>query len=174
MVMEYEITDDTLDFIARWEGFRSRAYWDATGKKWTVGAGHTRQVTKDTTCTKARAREWMRADCAAAARYLNSLGANITQGQFDALVSFAYNAGLGNLKRSTLLKLVRHSAPVELVAAEFHKWRYSGGVVLDGLVLRREGEAMLYATGKYATREDALVHIQKRLGRDWKKRVRGE
>lgn len=172
--MTYVITERTLDFIAQWEGFRSKAYWDSTGGKWTVGYGHTRQVTRDTTCTKARAREWMRADCAAAARYLNSLDAGMTQGQWDALVSFAYNAGLGNLKRSTLLRLVRHSAPVEAVAAEFRKWVRSGGVVLEGLVLRREAEAMLYATGRYATREDAIVHIEKRLGKDWRKKVRGK
>lgn len=172
--MTYVITERTLDFIAQWEGFRSKAYWDSTGGKWTVGYGHTRQVTRDTACTKARAREWMRADCAAAARYLNSLDAGMTQGQWDALVSFAYNAGLGNLKRSTLLRLVRHSAPVEAVAAEFRKWVRSGGVVLEGLVLRREAEAMLYATGRYATREDAIVHIEKRLGKDWRKKVRGK
>lgn len=172
--MEYGITERTLNFIAQWEGFRSRAYWDATGRRWTCGYGHTARVTKDTACTKAQAREWMRADCKPAAQYINSLGTGMTQGQFDALVSFAYNAGLGNLKRSTLLRLVRHSAPVEAVAAEFRKWVRSGGVVLEGLVLRREAEAMLYATGRYATREDALVHIGKRLGKDWRKKVRGK
>lgn len=172
--MTYVITERTLDFIAQWEGFRSKAYWDSTGGKWTVGYGHTRQVTRDTACTKARAREWMRADCAAAARYLNSLDAGMTQGQWDALVSFAYNAGLGNLKKSTLMQKVRMKCSAEEVEKEFHRWNRSGGRVLAGLCIRREGEGMLYATGRYPTYEGALLHIEKRLGKDWKKKVRGE
>lgn len=163
--MKHDITDNTLCFIAQWESFRAHAYWDASGKVWTVGYGHTRQVTKDTVCTKAKAVEWMRADCAAIVRYLNSLDMNITQQQFDALVDFAFNVGLGNLRKSTLLRLVRHSAPKENVMAEFYKWNRSGGKVLQGLSIRREGDAMLYGCGKYANWEEAKYHLEKRTGR---------
>lgn len=166
--MKYEITEQTATFIAQWEGFKSKAYWDATGKKWTCGYGSTWGVTKDTVCTKKQALQWLRRDCGTVAKYINSLNMNITQQQFDALVSFAYNVGLGNLKKSTLLKRVQHSAPVDVVSKEFYKWRLSGGVVLNGLVIRREGEAMLYSTGKYPTKAEAERHVEKRLGKNWR------
>ena len=51
---------------------------------------------------------------------------------------------------------------------EFYKWTRSGGKVLQRLALRREIEAMLYGEGKYASKEDAMVHIEKRLGRHWR------
>lgn len=160
--MKHDVTMKTTDFIAQWESFRGKAYWDGTGKVWTCGYGHTRQVTKDTTCTKKKAMEWMMGDTAPIARYLNSLDMNISQEQFDALVSFAYNVGLGNLRKSTLLRLVRHSAPKESVMGEFRKWTRSGGKVMEGLCIRREGEAMLYGTGKYATWDEARYQLEKR------------
>lgn len=169
--MQYTITDKTAAFISQWEGFSSKAYWDETGSVWTIGYGHTKGVYRELTCTKAKALEWLAADAKKVARFINSLDMKITQEQFDALVSFGFNVGLGNMKKSTLLKLVKHSAPVENIMAEFYKWNKSGGKVLPGLVLRREGEAMLYGNGKYATKEDAQVHIEKRLGKHWRSAV---
>lgn len=160
--MQYEITERTTRFIAQWESFRKEAYWDATGKKWTVGFGHTRMVDKYTTCTRVQGLIWMRQDCKPIEKYLNTLGLNISQEQFDALVSFAFNVGLGNLKKSTLLRHVRQSAPVAVVEKEFHKWDKSGGKVLNGLKIRREGEGMLYSTGKYPTWGEAMRHLDKR------------
>ena len=165
--MQHIITDETVKFIAQWEGFKSHAYWDETGRKWTIGYGHTYGVYGTLVCTKAKALEWLKTDANRVARYINSLDMNINQQQFDALVSFGYNVGTGNMKKSTLLKLVKHSAPVVNVMAEFYKWNKSGGKVLTGLVLRREGEAMLYGEGKYATRKEAGAHIVKRKGKDW-------
>lgn len=160
--MKYDITEKTLEFISQWEGFSAKAYWDAPGKVWTCGYGHTRQVTKDTTCTKAKAREWMKADCAAIVRFLDAEDLNITQQQFDALVDFAYNVGLGNLRKSTLLRLVRHSSPKEAVMDEFRKWTKAGGKVMKGLAIRREGEAMLYGSGKYPSHDEAKRAYEKR------------
>lgn len=165
--MQHTITDDTVRFIAQWEGFKSHAYYDETGHVWTIGYGHTSGVNKDMTCTKAKALEWLKTDASKVARYINSLDMNITQQQFDALVSFGFNVGVGNLKQSTLLKYAKHTAPAGNVMAEFYKWVHSGGKVLPGLVLRREGEAMLYGEGKYATRKEAEAHIVKRKGNDW-------
>lgn len=167
--MQHIITDDTVRFIAQWEGFKSHAYYDATGHVWTIGYGHTNGVYKDLVCTKAEALKWLKADANRVAKYINSLDMNITQQQFDALVCFGFNVGTGNLKKSTLLKYVKHSAPVGNVMAEFYKWTRSGGKVLQGLVLRREGEAMLYGEGKYASKEDAMAHIEKRIGKHWKR-----
>lgn len=166
--MQHTITDETVGFIAQWEGFKNKAYYDATGHVWTIGYGHTWGVNKEMTCTKAKALEWLKSDANRVAKYINSLDMNINKVQFDALVCFGFNVGAGALKKSTLLKLVKHSAPAENVMAEFYKWIHSGGKVQAGLVLRREGEAMLYGDGKYASKEDAMVHIEKRIGKHWR------
>lgn len=68
----------------------------------------------------------------------------IAQHQFDALVSFAYNVGTGNLQKSTLLRKV-NAGDHEAAEAEFGRWTRAGGKVLRGLVLRRRAEAWLYA-----------------------------
>jgi lysozyme len=68
----------------------------------------------------------------------------LTQYQFDALVSFAFNCGLGNLSKSTLLKLVLSNPNDPNIALEFAKWNKGGGKVLKGLVKRRAKEAELY------------------------------
>jgi len=69
---------------------------------------------------------------------------NLTQYQFDALVSFAFNCGLGNLSKSTLLKKVLTNPNDKDIALEFAKWNKAGGKVLQGLVKRRQKEAELY------------------------------
>jgi lysozyme len=63
--------------------------------------------------------------------------------QFDALVSFTYNCGEGNLQKSTLLKKV-NAGDFEGAALEFQKWNKGGGKVLPGLVRRRASEALLF------------------------------
>jgi len=70
----------------------------------------------------------------------------LTQYQFDALVCFAFNVGLGNLSKSTLLKLVLSNPNDPNIAAEFAKWNKAAGKVLQGLVKRRKKEAELYFT----------------------------
>lgn len=166
--MQHTITDQTVRFIAQWEGFKSYAYYDTTGHVWTIGYGHTNGVYKDLVCTKAKALEWLKTDANKVAKLINALDMNINQAQFDALVCFGFNVGTGNLRQSSLLKYVKHSAPVGNVMAEFYKWTRSGGKVLLGLVLRREGESMLYGEGKYASKEDAMAHVEKRIGKHWK------
>ena len=69
---------------------------------------------------------------------------DITQNQFDALVSFAYNCGVGNLKGSTLLKKVNKDPFDKSIRQEFLKWNKGGGKVLSGLTKRRTEEADLY------------------------------
>ena len=68
----------------------------------------------------------------------------LNQNQFDALVSFTYNLGEGNLKSSTLLKKVNKNPEDTTIADEFKKWNKAGGVVLKGLKKRRNEEAYLY------------------------------
>ena len=68
----------------------------------------------------------------------------INQNQFDALVSFAYNLGLGALKGSTLLKRVNANPCDENIKYQFKRWVRAGGRILKGLVRRRNEEAELY------------------------------
>lgn len=67
----------------------------------------------------------------------------MTQGQFDALVSFSFNVGLGNLQNSTL-RMKHNRKDFEAAANEFLKWNKAGGKVLKGLDKRRKGEKALY------------------------------
>jgi GH24 family phage-related lysozyme (muramidase) len=69
----------------------------------------------------------------------------LTQGQFDALVSFTYNEGAGRFRTSTLLK-VMNAGYYPAVPAEFIKWVFGGGVKLPGLVTRRSAEAAMFKT----------------------------
>jgi lysozyme len=69
---------------------------------------------------------------------------DINDNQLEALTSFAYNVGLGNLDKSTLLKKVNLNPKDPTIKAEFLKWNKGGGKVLNGLVKRREAESALY------------------------------
>jgi len=69
----------------------------------------------------------------------------INQNQFDALVDFAYNAGAGNLQKSTLLRKI-NAGDYEGASKEFSKWVYGGGKKLNGLVKRRDAERRLFVS----------------------------
>ena len=71
----------------------------------------------------------------------DALGVARTQGQFDALVSFAFNLGIGRLVRSTLLQTIRQGGSRGAIRREFKRWVYAGGQRLRGLERRREWEA---------------------------------
>ena len=71
-------------------------------------------------------------------------GLPITQHQFDALLSFTYNVGTGNLARSTLLRKVKTNPKDPSIRGELSRWVYGGGKRLPGLVRRRKMEADLY------------------------------
>lgn len=142
--MRYSISDKAIDAIKDFEGFRSYAYRDSAGVP-TIGYGHTKGVRMGMACTKERAESWLCEDLRTAELQVNGLNVCRTQGQFDALVDFVFNLGFGALRRSTLLRKIRHSAPTEQIQAEFRKWVHAGGRVLHGLVKRREWEAKRWA-----------------------------
>lgn len=106
--------------------------------------GHTGpDVRKGLTITREQSQTLLSADLARFEGAVNRLGGKMTQGQFDALVSFAFNLGIGALAKSTLLK--KHQAGDYAGAAkEFARWNKAGGKVLAGLVKRRAAEAALY------------------------------
>ena len=138
-----QISDRGLDLIRRFEGLRLDAYRCPAGI-WTIGYGHTgSDVREGLTITPLIAGTFLRADVGRFGEGVERCAGLCTQGQFDALVSFAFNLGLNALRVSTLLKLHRLGQH-KLAAAEFSRWVHAGGKELPGLVRRRAAEAVLY------------------------------
>jgi lysozyme len=131
------------DLIKKHEGLRLKAYKCPAGV-WTVGYGHTRGVTSSTEISQSMADLFLLDDIRPLERYINKLGINFRQGQFDAIVSFLFNLGEGNFNKSTLKKKILAGGNDEDIAAEFKKWNKAGGKVLDGLTKRREEEAEMW------------------------------
>ena len=136
--------------IMQWEGCRLKAYRCPAGVL-TIGFGHTGpDVKPDMTITAARAVELFNADIDKFASRVEPMvaGLRLTQHQFDALVSLAYNIGLNGLQRSTLLKLVKANPNDPKIADAFmqHVNARVNGVLkpLPGLVKRRREEARHY------------------------------
>ena len=132
-----------IAFIKEFEGLRLKAYQCPRGV-WTIGYGHTAGVKPGMVITEAQAEEYLKADLIAFERYLNGLGLDLNQNQFDALVSFIYNVGTGNFFNSTLLRKVRANPLDNSIMDEFLRWVYSKGRVLPGLQRRRLAEMKLY------------------------------
>jgi len=95
---------------------------------------------------KAQAEYFLRQDVEFAEKEVNKHNLNINQNQFDALVSFVFNLGVGNFARSTLLRKIKSNPDDPTIRKEFERWVYAGGKVLNGLVRRRKEEANLYFT----------------------------
>ena len=140
-----KISERGKDFIKRFEGLRLQAY-KCAGGKWTIGYGHTYGVTEGQQITRQQAEAFLEEDLSIVEAAVNEyVTSTLEQHQFDALVSFTFNVGSGNLRRSTLLRIV-NNAPNAFLAIhkEFLKGCYAGDVKLNGLILRRSAEAELY------------------------------
>lgn len=137
-------SDAGVALIKRSEGFRARPYLCPAGVP-TIGYGHTGGVAlDDPPITEEQALCMLRADLVAFEMGVSAaLRVRIEQHQFDALVSFAFNAGLGALQSSTLLRRL-NAGDFAGAAAEFPRWNKGGGRVLPGLVARRAEERRLF------------------------------
>ena len=140
-----------LSLIKSFEGLRLKAYKCPAGV-WTIGYGHTgKDVKPGMTITREEAEALLKKDIE-----LFEIGVEkvidenitLTSNQFSALVSFSFNVGLENFKKSTLLKLINKGNQNELEAihSQFKRWVYANKKVLPGLVKRREAEFKLYST----------------------------
>lgn len=119
------------------------AYLDE-GDVWTLGWGHTQDVVEGDTCTTTQADEWFDQDTDVVVHSLaHTLLTNVTQSQFDALVSFTYNVGIGAEQHSTLLRLINRRKFVE-AADQFLRWDHIKGVISVGLLRRRQAEQALF------------------------------
>lgn len=134
-----------LNLIKEFEGLRLVAYKCPAGV-WTIGYGHTYNVKEGDVITKAKATEFLLDDISNAVDIVSgsTMDVELTQNQFDALVSFTYNVGVKNFSDSTLLRKVKLNPNDPTIANEFKKWTYAGKEVLSGLVRRRKAESELY------------------------------
>ena len=134
--------------IKEFEGFVANAYL-CPAKVWTIGIGTTIypngvKVKKGDKCTLEQALEYLQHDLKSFEKTVNeSVKVPLSQNQFDALVSLAYNIGSGAFKNSTLLKKL-NAKDYAGAADQFLVWNRGGGKVLKGLVRRREAERALF------------------------------
>ena len=144
-----------LPLVKQFEGCRLTAYQDIVGV-WTIGYGETRWTNSEgirlpvwagLTITQAQA------DADVSARYNEFqtqvqalVKVPVTPNQLGALVSFAYNLGVGSLAGSTLLRLLNSGASPVTVAQQFGRWNMAGGKIVQGLTNRRAAEAKLFLT----------------------------
>ena len=138
------ITQDGIDLIKRFEGFSSTVYICPAGYP-TIGYGNlVRSGESFNEISETEAEELLRKDVESAERaVLRLVNLPLTDGQFDALVSFTFNLGSGALQRSTLRRKVNREEHDE-VPAQFKRWVWAGGRKLNGLIKRRSAEAGLY------------------------------
>lgn len=138
-----QISKAGLDLIKQFEGLYLKAYRCPAGVP-TIGYGHTAGVAMGQTITQQQADDYLRRDVRQFERAVERLvKVPLTQGQFDALVSFAFNLGEGALAQSTLLRLL-NAGDYAGAAAQFDRWNKAGGRVLPGLVRRRAAERALF------------------------------
>jgi lysozyme len=130
-----------LDLVAEFEGCKLAAYQDVGGV-WTIGFGRTVGVRPGMRIDQAQADELLCEDLEATARAVSgAVHVPLTQGQFDALVSFAFNCK--GWRGSTLLRLV-NEGQFTAAAAEFPRWDHAGKAEFAGLLRRRMAEQALF------------------------------
>lgn len=148
------VSEKGRKLIQRYESLRLVAYDDGTGV-WTIGWGHTAGVRPGDAWTREQADEAFARDL----RFFelgveNSLDRPATQGQFDAMVSLAYNTGFGDPRRnipgfltSSVLRLF-NAGDLEGAAEKFIEWNKGGGRIMLGLVRRRAAEIVRFCSNE--------------------------
>ena len=134
-----------MDFIEAWEGCKLVAYMCPAGI-WTIGVGHTQDVTEHDEITHEQARELLRQDIEEVKRELAPfVNVHVTEGQYVALVSLAFNVGASYVVHQCP-RLMRslNAGDVDACANEFLDINRAGGKVLAGLTERRRAEAKLF------------------------------
>ena len=131
---EVKISPQGIDLLTQREGKRNDAYRDSVGV-WTIGVGHTGpEVHAGLHWTDEQVTDALRADLDRFEAAVNTATVALTQHQFDALVSFAFNVGVGAFTSSTMLKKINAGAFAE-VPAQFDRWH-----IPPEITRRRNGE----------------------------------
>ena len=133
-----------IALIIKFEGLELDSY-QCSANVWTLGYGHTQGVAEGDSCSEEEAEIILVNDLKEFETYVNALvDVDLDQNQFDALVAWTFNLGPTNLRTSTLLKKL-NAGDYNDVPSEIKRWNRAGGQVLDGLIRRREAEALLFA-----------------------------
>lgn len=137
-----------VDFIKKWEGFKPNAYKCSAGVN-TIGYGTTvysngkRVKPGDRTTEEEAVKELCRVVAKDEKIVNSSVRVELSENEVAALISFCYNVGVENFKKSTLLRLLNKGDKIG-ASNELKKWKYANGQVSNGLVNRREAEKELF------------------------------
>jgi len=153
-----EMSDHGRELLSQWEGFKLQVYKDAAGLP-TIGVGHLLTGSEKSSgsivingesvdysggISKEQVLDLLAQDLG---RFVSAVNENVTvsleQNQFDALVSFSFNVGVGAFTSSTLLKIL-NGGSYDQVPGELMKWVKAGGQTVQGLVARRQHEIDLW------------------------------
>jgi lysozyme len=139
------MSDYAFSRLKEFEGLRLEAY-KCAGGRWTIGYGHTKGVREGQRIDERTASRLLEEDVEYFESFLakEPYAEDITQGQWDALVDFLFNLGVGNFLSSTLRKRIIEDVDHDDIPNQFRRWNKAGGKVLMGLVKRREWEAQMY------------------------------
>ena len=138
-----KISEDGLELIKKFEGCETTAYQDSVGV-WTIGFGHTKGVEEGQTCSIEDAESMLADEMDEYEGYINNMvKVDLQQHEFDALVAWVYNLGPTNLGESTMLKVL-NGGQFDRVPDEMNRWTRAGGEILEGLVRRRQAEALMF------------------------------
>lgn len=132
-------------FIASWEGKRLTAYRCSAGI-WTIGYGHTKGVREGDTCSEEQVQQWLIEDIRSHVNQLSHyINVPVTENEFIALTSLAFNVGVTAVSGSALLRKL-NAGDTEAAATVFLDFCYAGGKRVKGLVNRRKAEYELFTT----------------------------
>lgn len=148
-------SQSAIDLIKNFESCELRTY-KCAADKFSIGYGHTKGVVPGMSITYEQAEQFLRGDLRSVERDIDRLNLNLTQCQFDALVSFAFNLGFGNLKSSTLMQKLKRG-DINGAMRQFTAWIYVTHTVklndgrkmmlrepLRGLCARRMSEQAMF------------------------------
>ena len=155
--MAMKTSSQGVSLIKQFEGCRLKAYKCPAGV-WTIGYGHTAGVKEGDTITQETADAYLRNDLAKYEKAVQNYDGiyHFNQNQFDALVSFTYNCGVGNLKNLTQ----NGKRTLAQISVKLPLYNKAGGVVLRGLQRRRAAEKELFDTPIKSNKTDTKYYPQ--------------
>ena len=143
-----KISQEGLSLIKRFEGCRLKSY-KCSANVLTIGYGHTSGVKETDTITQDEADKLLQEDVEQFEKYVDdNVTVELGQSQFDALVAWTFNLGVGNLRESTMLKKLNNE-DYKSVPSEMKRWNKAGGKTLDGLIRRRKAESLLFESKEW-------------------------
>jgi len=136
------------EFIKDFEGCKLEAY-QCSGGVWTIGHGHARNVQEGDKITNKEADALLITDIEMVEHHVDRLvNVHLLRNEWDAIVSWCFNLGCGNLRASTLLVKI-NEGNLDKVAEQIVRWDKAGGKVVAGLTRRRKAEAELFDNAVY-------------------------